>query len=116
MSHERSHRRLVIGAFASFLVALLVADFMVTNAFTTTSRERQIAACNRGNDIRDAMNEQRNALIDSKTVLLGLVDAVSDYTKNDQIKTQFDLQRGRLENIRFKRIERVQCEKVIRNQ
>lgn len=47
MSHERSHRRLVIGAFASFLVALLVAGFMVTDAFNT-SRERQIAACNRG--------------------------------------------------------------------
>lgn len=68
------------------------------------------------NDIRDAMNEQQDALIDSKTVLLGLVDAVSDYTKNDKIKTQFDLQRGRLENIRFKRIERAQCEKVIRSQ
>ena len=114
MSRQRTHKRLVFGAFASFLVALLIAGYMVTNAFNT-SRERQIAACNRDNDIRDAMKEQRNALIDSKTVLLGLVDAVSDYTKNDQIKTQFDLQRGRLENIMFKRIDRVQCGKVIRN-
>lgn len=42
MSHERTHKRLVAGAFASFLVALLIAGYMVTDAFNT-SRERQIA-------------------------------------------------------------------------
>ena len=44
MSRERSHRNLVVGAFASFLVALLVAGYMVTNAFETSS-ERQVAQC-----------------------------------------------------------------------
>ncbi len=115
MSHERTHKRLAAGAFVSFLLAVLVAGYMVTNAFDD-SRERQISSCKRGNEIRIAMNVQRNALIDSKTVLLGLVDAISTYTRNDEIRAKFDIQRGRLANIKFDRIEKIDCEKVIRSQ
>lgn len=115
MSHERTHKRLVAGAFASFLVALLIAGYMVANAFDT-SFNRQVKACERGNDVRKGMDEQRQALIQAKVILLDLMNTAEAVTDDPVSKQNFARQRDQLAAVQFERIKKVDCERTIRDE
>lgn len=59
---------MVWGVYVSFLLALMVAGFLVLNAFNT-SRDRQIASCERGNEIRANVDELAAAFKDAKVIV-----------------------------------------------
>ena len=70
MSPHAAKKRLhmVWGIYASFLLALMVAGFLVLNAFHT-SRDRQIASCERGNAIRAQVDDLGQAFADAKVIV-----------------------------------------------
>ena len=63
---------MVWGIYASFLLALMVAGFLVLNAFHTL-RDRQIASCERGNDIRANVDELAAAFKDAKVIVANYI-------------------------------------------